>query len=1446
MLMRLAAFFVIATTATAATAAHRHVTEEDLERGFVLARIGENKCYDLSMRGNPVICADWRAFGAMEDWIYISLTNWTFRIGSNEVDRVRVFSSGKVELSTPQFWLAPFETKLGIVPDTICPSHCQFWYSVSPEALLLTWDYVLINRSKREPVSFQVEIFRSGKFVFRYDVSGLYYDSLKGARVGASLGNGQWMFDNISINQEPLIFHLVDRGIDYYADPDGDGIATIDELFDYDSDPALADTDFDGLNDYEEIFIYRTDPSDPYFVSPYVCDGIAARARGADLTSRPYGSSITVFEHVFYAGSVDGAVEYPQSTSETAVLNISMSGDGCGRLIVGDTVVPLLGGWLGRNYVGVLSLMIPVEKGVRKDIWFEASEYMEIYLESDDLMIGDLPTTPGQRGWIAFPHTDATPPCIHDFAGNGKTISLAHGEEFSGLKATWRSDDDGVTITNKPPVSAIVHGKFSKNRTRSISYTVSHPKQLNRSEVRFAQELRFCPQFSDEEMPSVDPDGGVDYGSYNPDLWVCSCGDGGSCICDGKGWCHCLSRYCRCNENKTPTLDEDCKEEAQSFTNIVNGLLSPMEDVLYLYRRNTRTEYLTVPEGLPKKCCPCPEHWASNHVSLTSFTRRVAVKDAVGNDFRISYEPCTVTMTGLSPSSQFGDSTVCFLTNGVTCKQFDYTVLGLKINAPSFPAPVERYNSLSSDFGLPVEVGKEYEFELRTDVNLEGGYVHLALEDVDGDFEIWLSSWYDQKDRRVGAEKLLDGKVMKDRYFSMKEWRGIMKRYYEGNILTVRVRSLSEGSCKLKFEYAASDGTHYVHDIAEQKISSCNPVLLVDYDRDGNIGAADVARRKDGKLAYFWANDDKWKGDDAFATSLSKNSGNKVIDGRNDLINFLPVAVDISTFDSHWGANNVYYRLKSDGEAPSKVNVVFADIDWSEIGDMPLGEDVDMDGTSIYEAPVKPLGDGVTLPARFAQLSQTGRSTLLMEFAEPSALSRLYLTVYSKTDNARLFSASMELKVSDISDMIGWLNLRSAAGGSDGVPTRLDTPGWPARAHGDGNIVFVHGYNMAEDAEVPLWAKNVFKKLWWSGLDKGFIAVQWRGNEGQFYYLPDLVFVTPNYYGNVQNAFATASALADAMRGIEGPKWFLAHSLGNMLVSAAIQDFDMEYEKYFMLNSAVAMEAYDTAYGITDESRNNMTPRSWINYPNRVRSTHWFERFIGDDGRARLTWHWRFYKISDTIIYEQKIVNFYSSQEDVVCNGDGTFKDLGRVYAWYNQETRKGSWPTMLHEQEGGWEFNKFYDTVTYSYDGNELVENRQRMSPREAEKLSDEQLQEHPFFLDFANPQMHTSPYGRIVETNYLYRAEMLAYAIPAESYAVGANPFFTIQNVPYERRDDPIVGNYNMAALFNDGIDDLPPNGTNIKDRHRDWQHSTFVQRSYRRVHRLFKKITQLMERD
>ena len=276
-----------------------------------------------------------------------------------------------------------------------------------------------------------------------------------------------------------------------------------------------------------------------------------------------------------------------------------------------------------------------------------------------------------------------------------------------------------------------------------------------------------------------------------------------------------------------------------------------------------------------------------------------------------------------------------------------------------------------------------------------------------------------------------------------------------------------------------------------------------------------------------------------------------------------------------------------------------------------------------------------------------------------------------------------------------------------------------------------------------------------------------------------------------------------------------------MLVSAAIEDCQMPHEKYFMLNAAVAMEAYDPTNGVTQTSHDSMTPEAWTNYADRVRSTHWFERFPEGDGRRLLTWKGRFANVTN-------IVNFYSSQEEVVCNGDGTPKNIGRAFSWYNQEYRKGNWTWMLHPNEGGWAFNSYYDTGLFSH-----------MAPADAAELTDAQLQQTPFFLDFANPEMHTSSNGLIVATNYLYRAEMLAYAIPSESYAVGANPLLGLNAYTNQVTNESVPSrNFNMAD-FTEGQEDLPQNGEDDDEKYQDWQHSTLIQRSYKRTRELYKRI-------
>ncbi len=99
----------------------RTLTAEDFAHGFVMTRTGTNETHDFSAPSNATVCADWEAFGAAEDWIYIALTNWTFRVGSNEVSRFRVFSFGQADFYANQPYTS-LQTRVGTVGDSTANS----------------------------------------------------------------------------------------------------------------------------------------------------------------------------------------------------------------------------------------------------------------------------------------------------------------------------------------------------------------------------------------------------------------------------------------------------------------------------------------------------------------------------------------------------------------------------------------------------------------------------------------------------------------------------------------------------------------------------------------------------------------------------------------------------------------------------------------------------------------------------------------------------------------------------------------------------------------------------------------------------------------------------------------------------------------------------------------------------------------------------------------------------------------------------------------------------------------------------------------------------------------------------------------------------------------------------------------------------------------------------
>ena len=450
-------------------------------------------------------------------------------------------------------------------------------------------------------------------------------------------------------------------------------------------------------------------------------------------------------------------------------------------------------------------------------------------------------------------------------------------------------------------------------------------------------------------------------------------------------------------------------------------------------------------------------------------------------------------------------------------------------------------------------------------------------------------------------------------------------------------------------------------------------------------------------------------------------------------------------------------------------NVRFAltGVGWDEVDSILLSDVKTTDGEDLHSANFRQNGlegwseVGCVLPDGFVSLADESSGVVAMEFGRQLSRLPLALAVRLKGTHEELYRFELPVDIYDVESLFRMVNLAGVCGDDDSAddcPAHGFSPS--AVDESDTDVVFVHGYNMAP-REARAWAQAMFKRLWCMGMNARFTAVTWRGNETQAF-VPGAGYVTRNYYQNVLNAFRTAPSFAQTVNALPGThKFVIAHSLGNMLVSAAAQFHGLTYDKYFMLNAAIAREAFDPVGGITPDSHDAMTPETWMSYPDRVRATHWYDLFPQGDGRRLLTWKGIFSSVGN-------VINYYSREDEVLRDGDGSFELLGREFAWYNQETRKGYFPYVA-DNEAGWEFNPQYDVESTQYiGGTPLVETR-HLTGTEANALTDEQLKTRPFFSGFRDEAILSSSNGIAVASNMDCCASALAYGIPSESFAVG-----------------------------------------------------------------------------
>ena len=1387
--------------------------------GYILSRVGTNEAFLFDPPEGAVIAESWRRRGAASDWRRLSFDGWEFPFGGTAFSDLVVFANGTI-LFSANAALRPLTATLGLVPEggsgglEGAPSGSGvptsqtslFWHVLTPSnTLQLTWHNALLHRSPTNPVSFQVELFPSGNFAFRYDLSALASDGLLTNALAAA-----------------------DSGF-----PGGETHQVL----------SRGTTSLTFRSDNER----RCDDAR---------DAFDKALGGLDPLAYPSGSTNTVWEHLVYTGMTNGVFAYPQSTERTAVLRVSVAGAGRGELLVGDRAVPLVGpGGKATDFTDLRGLgegastnlhestqisirenpcqfadettralvapcglsapdgpflLLPVPRGVTVPLYLRTCGALSVSLSSADFAFGRLPDLAVLRptGRINFPNASATVPCFHDYRARRKEVTLPVGADAESLACTWAAPDS-VAVENRPPRAALLTGRFDGRTTTPVTYTLSHPDYLF-GQKTYSQVARFCPlpPMEEKEDPSV----GRHYGSRDEDdedesCWHCVwelCSRG----CDCCPWCHCGEE--QGSERPGGASEEEEPQPGDYETAVTNW--PHLSDVLKireppLYADPIRLE---VPDAGAPRCCPCPDH-ATNWVAVAYLSDRLKVVDESGLDFRRAAETVDVRLAGVRPSRAVGDAFVSLATNGAVRLDGAYTVLGVGVRSPGVDLVV--LDSLNADFGLPIPVAtnaaEAAALELVTDVGLPGGNVRVGFEGASAPFALWAWDLASNAYRPLASS---DGGPLD---ISLAAWRRLVGGATDAATARTRVAvtASAPGAATLVFRYWGVFGGRFVEDVARQRLTAVAPRVRADIDRDGKMGESDDAVRLAGRPFRFWFNEDCDKGDFVGQVAdATPNADDLKVNGKLDLVNLFPVEIDVSPFRRAWGsAVTVRLRAAAEGLRLCVLGDGFSSESVLGLATAPVSA---ADGNPLESAALTPLGsDGADL-AELAGRPLSEPVALAFEAAGPVDAWSGPEVVVSLGD-AEVYRERLPVSIMSVDEFYRLVSMRGAEFDSDfSVVLPGSCLGWPDEELSDGYVFFLHGFFVSE-ANARAWNRAMFKRLWWAGSRARYCGVTWNGDAG--------LLTAFSYHLNAFNAQKTASCLKRLVNSVSGTKSVIAHSLGNMVVCEAIRE-GMSADRYFMLNAAVASEAFDGSLQATADNVGKYVPDSWKPYPSGTWCANWHALFPASDDRSRLKWKDAFAEVCD----RTDVYNYYSTGDQVLEADDDIpsafsgainfrwpvsfswsfpFLNVDRPYdltldryAWQKQEVLKGVDP-LVATLEAGWRFES-------------------DCTPDEAwQRLWDGSIVTNAVFgYDVAAFHRPSSP---IVD---VFRAR--AYNVPAVSKPVGGT---------------------SVERMFRDNVDlnentiGLRPNGWGRKSEpyKERWLHSDIKDMSYYHVYRIMQSI-------
>jgi len=655
------------------------------------------------------------------------------------------------------------------------------------------------------------------------------------------------------------------------------------------------------------------------------------------------------------------------------------------------------------------------------------------------------------------------------------------------------------------------------------------------------------------------------------------------------------------------------------------------------------------------------------------------------------------------------------------------------------------------------------------------------------------------------------------------------------------------------------------------------PVEIVpDYNRDGMISDADRDEVTEEDPFRWWVNDDDDQGLIRSKGSHNDIPGDGTadytdlkVDGLRDVIDFFPLYLDIKALLSVLPKENYTYKLSHEdsafkfGELPNAVLEGDPDLDGVGAYIRELSAAQEVAELSLQEA----SADGAVISEAMLDAFKQSRGVLILE-ATKETEKPLWLKIFKGSE--LLGEVSFPVKTSGVEKMFRCKNLVSASGAQATEANRMGEPtNYPDDLTNDKAFFMVHGYEPELDSagnqkDARGFNAEIFKRLHQSGSRAKFVGVTWNGATGK------------DYHQAVINAFKTSGSMKGVAEEMGGNDVVVAaHSLGNVVTSNAISHEGFSPTHYFMVNAAVPIEAYDP--GQTDgtgkqaeEMAKWMTHDKWKPYYGlglqKLFAAEWHKLFSSDDNRRKLTWKGRFSEVVP-VAY-----NFYSSGEDVLENPNDqetVWKNLGTVivrwlngsgtgrHAWVSQEMAKGSDLAsliFLKRNHAGWKIN--FSNFDLQYTGYPIEGNYYSFFAEQAKleleelgggRLNDENLAQVGFFWQFRlydqagggeEKQTWKNLYGPIVDGNLAtgngftqpnavtvkqssdeaerpeVQAELLASAIPAMSYAAGANN--TNGTVGFDMESDFKVNGWPLPGELGRG---------GLEEEYQgDWLHSDF----------------------